>query len=126
MMYSLPPNKAKKNRNPKHLTRREFSDRERGNKGSINDFFEKIFIINLKRRPERRKAVKALMDEHGIDFEFVDAVDGQKKFSGSEHVGVDMKLWGDYVEKNFIKLGDWNPSAGQIGCWLSHVEIWKR
>lgn len=39
--------------------------------------FDKIFMINLLRRPERRKRMLYCFDELALDVEVVDAVDGQ-------------------------------------------------
>lgn len=39
--------------------------------------FDKIFMINLLRRPERRKRMTACFDEIGLDVTIVDAIDGQ-------------------------------------------------
>jgi GR25 family glycosyltransferase involved in LPS biosynthesis len=87
----------------------------------MNSFFEKIFVINLKRRPDRRDEVERLMAKHSVSFEFVDAVDGAEKFKDESLA--------DYYGANFIderKTQNWQASPGQIGCWLSHVNIWKR
>lgn len=39
--------------------------------------FDKIFLINLLRRPERRKRMQYCFDELGMDVEIMDAVDGR-------------------------------------------------
>lgn len=39
--------------------------------------FDKIFMINLLRRPERRKRMLTCFEELGLDVKVVDAVDGQ-------------------------------------------------
>lgn len=39
--------------------------------------FEKIFMINLARRPERRRRMQACFDELGLDVSVMDAVDGK-------------------------------------------------
>lgn len=39
--------------------------------------FDAIYMINLKRRPERRIRMQACFNELGIDAETVDAVDGK-------------------------------------------------
>lgn len=44
-------------------------------KGNLD--FDKIFMINLKRRPERRKRMMHCFDELGLQVELLDAVDGR-------------------------------------------------
>ena len=39
--------------------------------------FDEIYMINLKRRPERRKRMVATLKDLGIAFKIVDAVDGR-------------------------------------------------
>ncbi|MDG1153236.1 MAG: glycosyltransferase family 25 protein, partial [Alphaproteobacteria bacterium] len=38
----------------------------------------KIFVLNLKRSPERRKLIQSQMEKFGLKFEFIDAVDGNE------------------------------------------------
>src|SRR5262249_34971533 len=42
----------------------------------INDFFEKVFVINLDRRPDRWQRVARRLERAGISAERVTAVDG--------------------------------------------------
>lgn len=37
----------------------------------------KIYVISLKRSPERREYIKKQLDDLSIEFEFFDAVDGR-------------------------------------------------
>jgi glycosyltransferase involved in cell wall biosynthesis/GR25 family glycosyltransferase involved in LPS biosynthesis len=46
---------------------------------TVNEFFDKVFVLNLDRRPDRLRAVKAQMDALGIEFERYTAVDGKAK-----------------------------------------------
>ncbi|MBW6480508.1 MAG: glycosyltransferase [Bacteroidales bacterium] len=45
----------------------------------INDYFDKIFIINLNRRPDRKAILMQKLDRLGIDVTFIDAVEGFTK-----------------------------------------------
>ena len=88
----------------------------------MNEFFEKIFVINLKRRPDRREEVSKMMAGMGIRFEFIEAVDGGEMLPTEE-----ARL--NYYLNHFIderETHGWVASVGQIGCWLSHVELWKK
>ena len=67
----------------------------------INNFFDKVYVINLKSREDRLKQCKSELDKHGIDYIIFDAI------KGSGPVGK-------------IRL------PGLVGCLLSHVEILKK
>lgn len=36
-----------------------------------------VYMINLKRRPDRRKKMEECFEEIGIDYQYVEAVDGK-------------------------------------------------
>lgn len=55
-------------------------------KHTVNQFFDKVFVINLDRRPDRLQTISAKLSQLGIDFERFPAVDGtaadlQKEYS---------------------------------------------
>jgi glycosyl transferase family 25 len=81
--------------------------------------FDKIFVINLKRNPDRKEFMSQLMAKHNLSFEFIEAIDGAEMFSTE-----DKRL--KFVENNFLDCNGWKPSRGQLGCWLSHIKIWKK
>merc|ERR1712227_220574 len=77
-------------------------------------------MINLKRRTDRFQRMKYNFDMLGIDFTVVPAVDGRQMNQ-------------DYVEENKIKmLPEFSEpyhgrplTMGEIGCFMSHYNIWK-
>ena len=69
----------------------------------LNDFFEKIYCINLERRPDRKEKAIEHFNKIGIDVEFIDAVDGNNL--------VDLKT---------------NLKPGEIGCVLSHIKVYEK
>ncbi|CAG9770550.1 unnamed protein product [Ceutorhynchus assimilis] len=80
--------------------------------------FDKIYMINLKRRPDRRKRMHKCFDELGLEVETVDAVDGKllnETFLQSLQFMPDFQ---DPYHKRPMKLGE-------IGCFLSHLEVWQ-
>ena len=87
----------------------------------MNSFFNKIYVVSLE-GSDRRKSIDELMNKHNMSFEYIDAVNGYNMFkSQDEHI--------DWYVKNFHDqrlVNGWIPSHGQIGCWLSHVKIWKK
>ena len=41
----------------------------------VNDFFDQVYLINLKRRPDKLKTSSDLLKKFNIDFEVFEAVD---------------------------------------------------
>ena len=86
----------------------------------LNKFFEKIFILNLERCPDRKKNISEMLSNAGVSsFDFINAIDGKKVF----------ELESDYksfLEKNCYNCNNWNQSKSELGCWLSHVKAWQK
>jgi GR25 family glycosyltransferase involved in LPS biosynthesis len=77
----------------------------------------KIFIVSLKRDEEKRQIIKTKLDSLRLSFEFVDAVDGRQL--------PETKLHGlDFSEK--INIRNFPPTPGEIGCGLSHLQIYEK
>eukprot|EP00057_Strongylocentrotus_purpuratus_P024637 XP_011679111.1 PREDICTED: procollagen galactosyltransferase 1 [Strongylocentrotus purpuratus] len=82
--------------------------------------FDEIYLVNLERRPLRRLRMQAALKLLRIDFKLIKAVDG-KLLSPDilREMGIDMlpgyadPYWGRVLTK------------GEIGCFLSHYNIWK-
>ncbi len=78
----------------------------------INSYFDKIYVLNLKRRPDRLKNIKSKLKKLKINFERFEAIDG-------DNIEI------DYDFSNF------RPGKGMIenryayACLLSHFEIIK-
>ncbi|XP_059089933.1 glycosyltransferase 25 family member-like isoform X3 [Tigriopus californicus] len=79
-----------------------------------------IYMINLKRRSDRKAKMEACFQLLGIDYEYFEAVDGRD-------------LNEDYLEDHGIRMLDefQDPlhgrplTYGEIGCFMSHYHIWK-
>ena len=69
---------------------------------TLNDCFEKIYCVNLERRPERWDLCKEAFSQYNINVERYEAVDGTKH----DRVG--------------------RMSHGEVGCLLSHLNILKK
>ncbi|XP_057652350.1 glycosyltransferase 25 family member [Diorhabda carinulata] len=80
--------------------------------------FDKIFMINLLRRPERRKRMNACFDEIGIQVDILNAVDGKALNESFLEKLKFMPEFSDPYHKRPMKLGE-------IGCFLSHLNIWR-
>ena len=79
----------------------------------------KIFIINLKKDKKRRTHIINQLTKQKLDnYKIIDAVNGNE---------FDEKEIKKNIFKNKIGLNPWNTkmSYSQIGCALSHIEIYK-
>lgn len=80
-----------------------------------------IYMINLERRPERRRKMERSFKELGLVVEHVAAFDGQE-------------LTDDFLSELGVRFlpGYADPfhgrpmTKGEIGCFLSHFYIWER
>ncbi len=68
----------------------------------INHFFDHVYLINLKRRPDRLKKMQKLLKRLKIDFTLIEAVDGKE-----------------------IKRIPKGLNSGIVGCHLSHLKVLK-
>ncbi|EDO43389.1 predicted protein [Nematostella vectensis] len=82
--------------------------------------FDEIYMINLKRRPLRRRRMMASLAELGIQAKPVDAVDG-KALTDAEVKALGIKMLPGYYDP----YGKRPLTMGEIGCFLSHYKIWK-
>lgn len=80
-----------------------------------------VFMINLLRRPERRKRMQHCFEELGIDAEIMDAVDG-KTLNRTILETMGIRLMSNYVDPYHKRP----MTMGEIGCFLSHYYIWKK
>lgn len=80
----------------------------------LNDFFDKIFVINLERRPDRLLNFKKIADKLNIDFEVFNAYDG-KKFQKEL-----------FYDNKRIEIKSNEYLNGCLGCLLSHLDILKK
>jgi hypothetical protein len=71
------------------------------------------YVINLRRRPDRREQFLRWNSDKGLTFEFLDAVDGQQ-LSRS-----------DLLARNLLSPEDDRFKGGSIGNALSHRTIWE-
>ncbi|XP_023029681.2 glycosyltransferase 25 family member [Leptinotarsa decemlineata] len=80
--------------------------------------FDKIFMINLLRRPERRKRMQACFDELGLEVAVVDAVDGKTL---NETFLESIQFMPEFVDPYHKRP----MTLGEIGCFMSHLNIWN-
>lgn len=75
---------------------------------NINNYFDKIVCINLKRRPDRWSEMEIQFKKHGLNVLRIDAVDGNPM---------------GWKTKSFA--GKMSAFDGTMGCIASHVNIYK-
>jgi GR25 family glycosyltransferase involved in LPS biosynthesis len=75
---------------------------------------DKVYIINLKRRADRKKLIIQELAKVGIkNYEFINAVDGNHAETKEKY---------KKLKKNKSKI----KSAGHLGCLLSHKKVLKK
>lgn len=78
----------------------------------------KVFVINLERSVARREFMGEQLQNQGLEFEFIQAVDGLKL--SDEYLK-------DICDFEAMKLSrPWLLKKGVYGCALSHLAIYKR
>lgn len=77
-----------------------------------------IFVINMEKDKQRRDYISNKLDQLGLSFEFVKAVDG----SLIEEADIARKT---LKNKTINSIGR-EMSRGEIGCVLSHLYIYKK
>lgn len=76
-----------------------------------------IFVINLPGSIARREAIESQLRGFGLTYEIVPAISG-KSLSEEEKAL-------HYNETRFIRNTGWPAGAGELGCALSHISIYR-
>ena len=77
-----------------------------------------IFVISLARAQERRDSICARLNKLGAKYEVVNAVDG----FALDPAEYEHRLRRDKFRRKFGR----DITKGEIGCYLSHYNIWQR
>ena len=75
------------------------------------------WVINLDRAPQRLSRIAAQLRHVGIDFERLPAIDA-RAFTAEQSAQLDAPA---YRRKHGME-----PLPGELGCYLSHVEVMRR
>ena len=78
----------------------------------------KIYVINLARSPDRWERISYQLNSMGLQYERVEAVDG-KLLSERD-------IRDNFNEEKFEIVSGHKLVAGEVGCALSHINIWKK
>nr|XP_013817347.1 PREDICTED: procollagen galactosyltransferase 1 [Apteryx mantelli mantelli] len=82
--------------------------------------FDEVFMINLKRRTDRRDRMLQTLYEQQIECKIIEAVDG-KAMNSSEVEALGIKMLPGYKDPYHGRP----LTKGELGCFLSHYKIWK-
>ncbi|XP_053684624.1 glycosyltransferase 25 family member [Sabethes cyaneus] len=80
-----------------------------------------IYMINLKRRPERRNKMINNFDQLGLEVESFPAVDG-KQLNDEVLREIGIEFLSGYADPYHQRP----MTMGEIGCFLSHYYIWEK
>ncbi|XP_030016740.1 procollagen galactosyltransferase 2-like [Sphaeramia orbicularis] len=83
--------------------------------------FDEIYLINLKRRSDRRQRMLRTLAVLGINATFTEAVDG-KALNSSQLQALGIDMLPGYTDPYSERV----LTRGEIGCFLSHYNIWKQ
>ncbi|CAB1317802.1 unnamed protein product [Coregonus sp. 'balchen'] len=83
--------------------------------------FDEIFLINLKHRIDRRDRMLSTLSVLGIDITLTEAVDG-KALNSSQLQAMGIDMLPGYKDPYSGRV----LTRGEIGCFLSHYNIWKQ
>lgn len=75
-----------------------------------------IIVISLADATERRESIAKQLRQFGFKFSFFDAIDGR---------GKQPQDFEEYDKQNFLYNYGRPASAGEIGCYLSHLALWR-
>uniref|UniRef100_A0AAR2KCC0 Glycosyl transferase family 25 domain-containing protein n=1 Tax=Pygocentrus nattereri TaxID=42514 RepID=A0AAR2KCC0_PYGNA len=81
--------------------------------------FNEIFLINLKRRTDRRERMLNTLEALGLEVTVTEAVDG-KALNSSQLKALGIEMMPDYKDPYSGRV----LTRGEIGCFLSHHATW--
>lgn len=93
-----------------------------------NVIYDKIYLINLKRRPDRLTDFLEFYkssDLRNKDIIKFDAIDGSKLNVDSVPLSELAKAELQQLETTGFRTKHYQLTKGAIGCYLSHVKIWE-
>lgn len=74
-----------------------------------------VFVISLERSAERRRKVGEQLNQTGIQWQFLNAVDGYAMPS----------MPSSYKQSKVKRLQGYELTPGEVGCYLSHIKAWE-
>jgi collagen beta-1,O-galactosyltransferase len=90
--------------------------------------FDKIYLINLKRRPDRYEKFKhqySKSDMNHLLIQRIDGVDGSSLDIGKVPLSEGARAELKQITTTGFRSKHYQLTSGAIGCYLSHVKVWK-
>lgn len=81
---------------------------------------DKVYLINLERRPDRLAKMKAILAEIGVEFQLIKAVDGKKDVNENFIDELGIVMMPEFKEPYHGRA----ITFGEIGCFMSHYNTW--
>ena len=78
----------------------------------------RVYVINCRQHGERRAAARSKLEQAGVRFEFFDGLSADDARRREVFDAID--------EREFLINTGRQITDGEIGCFASHREIWKR
>jgi glycosyl transferase family 25 len=88
----------------------------------LNEYFDKIYVISIKRNSERLN--EFLRKYPDLKVEVFQGIDGKDLFPKLEHVSMFPKIFFSENKLNYDRSKFWNKS--QLGCSMSHLLLQKK
>jgi len=82
---------------------------------------DKVYLINLERRPDRLAKMKAVLAEIGVEFQLVRAVDGKNDVDEKFIARLGIQMMPEFKEPYHGRA----ITRGEIGCFMSHFNTWN-
>lgn len=84
---------------------------------------DQVYVINLRRRPDRRLKLQARLRPYEGKITWIDAWNGQLPANQLEYKSVIRQLEASniYTEDDFTKFKQWTFQPGALGCLKSHL-----
>ncbi len=97
-------------------------------KKNEKQIYDAVYLINLKRRPDRLKKFLELYNESDMNDTLLikfDAIDGSKLDIDSVPLSELAKAELNQLESTGFRTKHYQLTKGGIGCYLSHVKVWE-
>lgn len=84
-----------------------------------------IYVINLRKRPDKKEKMEAELARHGLRATFIDAVDGRDlDLDALKEERTVVDALPRPLQGGLHKMWSRSLRRGEVGCYMSHLEAW--